>query len=233
MPTFGLLAPILAATALTRGPGPWYGHFAQHETCLSSLAPSVVSMPTWLRRLLEHPFARHPLVRKITGYSAGSVIALLCSQAAFAATLGWAHRGTTISSAVGFIGGAIPNYILNRRWAWRDRRGRGRKSEVTLYMVVSLATFIVSAGVTHVVKDWASHITADRGGVVGLTTLSYLAVSATFFVLKFFIYEKFVFKKHPAKRMVGPLRPMETPEMGPAAKLNHVLQQKKSDQILD
>lgn len=157
-----------------------------------------MSLPGFIRRFLEHPFARHPTVRKITGYSAGSVIALICSQAAFAATLGWAHRGTTISSAVGFVGGAIPNYILNRRWAWRDRRGRDRRSEVTLYMAVSFATFIVSAGVTHFVKEWATHVTADRGGIVGLTTLSYLAVSALFFVLKFFIYEILVFRKHPS-----------------------------------
>jgi putative flippase GtrA len=150
--------------------------------------------------MLEHPIARHPLVRKITGYSAGSVVALVVSQAAFAATLGWAHRGTTISSAVGFVGGAIPNYILNRRWAWRDRRGRDRRSELTLYMAVSFATFIVSAGVTHIVKEWAVRVTHDRGGVVVLTTLSFLLVSALFFVVKFFIYETFVFRKHAEDR---------------------------------
>lgn len=159
-----------------------------------------MKLPARLHELLQHPFARHPLVRKITGYSAGSVVALVVSQAAFAATLGWAHRGTTISSAVGFVGGAIPNYILNRRWAWRDRRGRDRRSELTLYMAVSFATFIVSAGVTHVVKEWAAHVTHDRGGVVGLTTLSFLLVSALFFVIKFFIYETFVFRKHSEDR---------------------------------
>lgn len=152
------------------------------------------------RRLLDHPFAQHPVVRKVTGYSAGSVVAIVVSEAAFAATLGWAHTGTTIASAVGFAGGAIPNYILNRRWAWRDRRGRDRRSEVTLYMVVSLATFIVSAGVTHFTKEWATHVTADRGAQVALTTVSFFAVSALFFVIKFFIYETFVFRKHPTER---------------------------------
>ena len=101
------------------------------------------------------------MLRRVTGYSAGSVVAIVISEAAFAAALGWGHTGTTVASAIGFLGGAVPNYILNRRWAWRDRRGRDRRTEVLLYMVVALATFVVSALVTH----WAeSAARAPDGG---------------------------------------------------------------------
>lgn len=148
------------------------------------------------REWLAHPLLKNPLVRRVTGYSAGSVVAIVVSEAFFAATLGWLHRGTTIASAAGFVGGAIPNYILNRRWAWRDRRGRTRQSEVTLYMVTSLATFVVSAIVTHEVEKFARHLTADRGGQVALVTLAFFGVSAVFFVVKFFIYETVVFRHH-------------------------------------
>jgi putative flippase GtrA len=149
--------------------------------------------PGWLRPHLE----RHPLLRRVTGYSAGSVVAIVLSEAAFAASLGWGHTGTTVASAVGFIGGAVPNYILNRRWAWRDRRGRDRRTEVTLYMVVALATFAVSAVVTHWAETAARHMTADAGWQVALTTGAYLVVSGVFFVLKFIIYETVVFTKAP------------------------------------
>ncbi|MGA3351732.1 MAG: GtrA family protein [Acidimicrobiales bacterium] len=156
--------------------------------------------PAWLRPHLE----RHPLLRRVTGYSAGSVVAIVLSEAAFAAALGWGHTGTTVASAVGFIGGAVPNYILNRRWAWRDRRGRDWRTEVLLYMAVALATFVVSAVVTHVAEDAARRLTANPGCQVALTTASYLAVSGVFFVLKFVIYETFVFTKAPeAKEIVG------------------------------
>ncbi len=150
-----------------------------------------------VRRWLDHPFARHPLARRVTGYSAGSAVAIITSEAAFAATLGWGHAGTTLASAAGFVGGAVPNYILNRRWAWRDRRGRDRRSEIFLYMVVSFATFLVSAVVTHWAEAWARQLTADRGGQVALTTAAFLAVSAVFFAIKFVIYETVVFRKHP------------------------------------
>lgn len=153
--------------------------------------------PANLQNLKEHPFVRHPLVRRITGYSAGSVVAIIISEAAFAAVLGWGHMGTTVASACGFIGGVAPNYVLNRRWAWRDRRGRNKRTEITLYMAVSLATFVVSAVVTHWAEAGARQLTADKGGEVALTTAAFLAVSAVFFVVKFLIYETLVFTKHP------------------------------------
>ena len=137
------------------------------------------------------------MLRRVTGYSAGSVVAIVISEAAFAAALGWGHTGTTVASAIGFLGGAVPNYILNRRWAWRDRRGRDRRTEVLLYMVVALATFVVSALVTHWAESAARHLTVDPGWQVALTTAAFLAVSGVFFVLKFVIYETVVFTRVP------------------------------------
>ena len=133
-------------------------------------------------------------------------MAIVLSEAAFAAALGWGHTGTTVASAVGFIGGAVPNYILNRRWAWRDRRGRDRRTEVALYMVVAMATFVVSAVVTHWAEAVARHLTADRGWQVALTTAAYLVVSGVFFVLKFVIYETVVFTRAPEASEIAKIR---------------------------
>jgi putative flippase GtrA len=162
-------------------------------------------------RWLDHPSLRHPLVRRITGYSAGSVVAVVVSEACFAAAYGWGHSGTTLASAAGFIGGAVPNYILNRRWAWRDRRGRSRRTEIALYMVVAVASFLVSAVVTHWAEAWARHLTAVRGAQVALITGAYLAVSALFFVVKFVIYETVVFRHAPS----GPARAGEGDVLSP------------------
>jgi putative flippase GtrA len=149
---------------------------------------------------MDHPVVKSPLIRRITGYSAGSVIALIVSEAAFAMTLGWGHTGTTVASLSGFVGGAVPNYILNRRWAWRDRRGRDRRSEVLLYMAVAMASFVVSAVVTHGAEIGVRGLTTDKGWQVAFVTLAYLGVSAVFFVVKFMIYETVVFKRHHEDR---------------------------------
>jgi putative flippase GtrA len=157
--------------------------------------------PPGTGRGLDHPLLRHPLVRRITGYSAGSVVAVIISEACFAAAYGWGHSGTTLASAAGFVGGAIPNYILNRRWAWRDRRGRSRRAEISLYMAVAIASFLVSALVTHWAEAGARQMTAVRGWQVALITAAYLGVSAVFFVVKFVVYETVVFRHAPAEQV--------------------------------
>jgi putative flippase GtrA len=152
--------------------------------------------------------AAHPLLQRITGYSAGSVIAAMTSEAAFAITLGWLHAGTTVASAAGFVGGAVPNYFFNRRWAWRaDRRGRSRRSELLLYVAVSLASFAVSAVATDWADDWARTVTSSGGWRVALVALTYLGVSALFFVGKFVAYELIVFTKGSRGSQASPGSP--------------------------
>jgi putative flippase GtrA len=162
-------------------------------------APAVVPPAdgTWKR------LSARPLVRKVTGYSAGSVIAAVTSEAAFAAAYGWGHSGTTLASLAGFIGGAIPNYFLNRRWAWKERSGRSRRHEILLYALVSLASFGVSALVTNWAEGAARHATSSHGWRVALVALAYLAVSGVFFVAKFAAYELVVFTKGPRRRSGG------------------------------
>jgi putative flippase GtrA len=143
---------------------------------------------------------RNPLVRRITGYSAGSVIALFTSELAFAGVFGYLHGGTTWASLAGFVGGAIPNYILNRRWAWQDRNGRSRRQELILYFSVAVASFLASVVVTNAAKNWARHLSSSHGIQVILVAAAFLAVSGVFFIGKFVIYELFVFTKSPGHR---------------------------------
>jgi putative flippase GtrA len=163
----------------------------------------VAESPGWTAHYLLH----HPLARRITGYSAGSVVAVVISESCFAAAYGWGHSGTTLASAAGFVGGAVPNYILNRRWAWRDRRGRNRRTEILLYMAVAIVSFLVSAVVTHWAEVGARDLTAVRGWQVTLITGAYLGVSAVFFAVKFVIYETVVFTRESDDGVEGALLP--------------------------
>jgi putative flippase GtrA len=148
------------------------------------------------RVIMDHPIAQHPTVRKITGYSAGSVVALATSTLAYALTFGL-HGGTVLASLFGFVGGAVPNYILNRRWAWRDHRGRSRRSEITLYMAVALSSFGSSILVTSYAERVARHLTHSADGKVALVTLAFVGVSGVFFIVKYVIYDLLVFKQQP------------------------------------
>jgi putative flippase GtrA len=172
-----------------RNPGLRQGNVGTDPTGETHEEPAPDTTSRWSTRSL----LGHPLARRITGYSAGSVVAVVISEACFAAAYGWGHSGTTWASAAGFVGGAVPNYILNRRWAWRDRRGRNRHQEILLYMAVAVVSFGVSAVVTHWAEIGARHLTTVRGWQVVLITAAYLGVSGAFFAVKFVIYEIVVF----------------------------------------
>jgi putative flippase GtrA len=107
--------------------------------------------------------------------------------------------GTTWATAAGFVGAAVPNYILNRRWAWADRRGRSRRAEVILYAAVAVTSFAAAALATHWAEAGAVRLFPQRGWQTAVLAAVYLAVSGVFFLIKFALYERVVFVPGPAE----------------------------------
>ncbi len=138
-------------------------------------------------------------LRRAVGYSLGSIVAAVTSVAAFSAAYDWGNAGPVLASAAGFVGGCIPNYILNRRWAWPDRRSEARIREATSYALVALVSFVVSAVATRYAEHAAAHLTDDHGWRVAMVATAFLAVSGMFFVAKFVIYHRLVFIGGPAE----------------------------------
>ena len=64
-----------------------------------------------------------PLAVRVTKYTAGSLVAAATSEIVLVVCYGTGLLGTTAASIVAFFAGAVPNYVLNRRWVWQ-RRGR-------------------------------------------------------------------------------------------------------------
>ena len=150
------------------------------------------------------------LLQRIAGYSLGSVIAAVTSELAFLIAFGPGGAGPAIASAAGFVGGAVPNYILNRRWAWADRRGRRRGTEMLLYGAVALTSYGASVLVTRATERWARHFTPDHTWQVLLVGAAYLLVSGVFFVVKFVLYHFAVFTAAPVSGAQSP-RPVPVP----------------------
>jgi putative flippase GtrA len=155
------------------------------------------SYPSAYARVADHRFVRR-FTRsagavKITKYAIGSVVALVTSVIVFA-ICDWAGQRTGISSALAFIAGAIPNWILNRRWAWKmDGRVEWMR-EIVAYTIISVLVWAASTWATGHTKTWATHhLTAGSGLRIIVTTGAYVAVQAVFFVVKYVIYDKWVF----------------------------------------
>ena len=141
-----------------------------------------------VRRITESGFAG-----KVTRYALGSLVALLTSVIVFALLL-LLGVNTTIDSVAAFLAGAIPNWILNRRWAW-EMNGRVEVvREVVGYVLVSATVLAASSLATGAMQHWVRHhITPNHGFRVLLVTGAYVFVQAVFFAVKFVIYDRWVF----------------------------------------
>jgi putative flippase GtrA len=140
-----------------------------------------------IRRARDSAFAR-----KIARYAIGSVIALLTSVVVFA-VLYVLGVGTTACSIAAFLAGAIPNWILNRRWAWKISGQVAFLREIVGYIAISLLALVGSSAATGWTQSQVQTIPAHHGIRVILVTASYVAVQAILFVAKFVVYEHWVF----------------------------------------
>jgi putative flippase GtrA len=100
---------------------------------------------------------------------------------------------TTACSIIAFVAGAIPNWVLNRRWAWslNGRIAIGR--EVFAYIAISALSLVATSLVTEWTQDRVQSLPAHTGLRVSIVTASYLAVFAVLFLAKFAVYEVWVF----------------------------------------
>ena len=129
---------------------------------------------------------------KITRYAIGSGIGLATRVVVFALmyVLG---INTTICSIGAFIAGAIPNWILNRRWAWKIRGQVSIMREIVGYILISIAVLVLSSAATGWTSSEVQSIPAHHGIRVLLVTASYVAVQFFFFGVKYIVYEHWVF----------------------------------------
>ncbi len=137
-------------------------------------------------------FRSSPLAGKVTRYAIGSVVALLTSIVVFA-VLYVLGAGTTFCSVAAFVAGAVPNWILNRRWAWQISGRVAFMREIVGYVAVSALALFLSSVATEWTQDRVQGIPAHHGFRVALVTASYVAVQVILFIGKFVVYEQWVF----------------------------------------
>ena len=146
------------------------------------------SLPLALR------FTRSAYAAKVTKYAIGSVIALLTSIIVFAVSYVILGGHPTTCSILAFFAGAIPNWILNRRWAWKITGRADFLREIVAYLAISGVVLVASSLSTSAMQSWVKgHVTPHHGIRVLLVTGAYVFVQAVLFVAKFVVYEKWVF----------------------------------------
>lgn len=142
---------------------------------------------------LAQRFSRSAYAAKVTKYAIGSVVALVTSVIVFA-VMDWMGVRTGIDSAAAFVAGAVPNWVLNRKWAWKLEGRAEFLREILAYTVISVLVWAASTWATGNTQNWTEHHVAPGSGLrVIITTGAYVFVQAVFFAVKFVIYDKWVF----------------------------------------
>jgi putative flippase GtrA len=148
-------------------------------------SPPARSMALWKDR---------GLMARIGKYTTGSVVAAISAEVTFIVVYGAGVR-STISTFVAFLAGAIPNYFLNRRWAWQ-RSGRAHRREVALYLAVILSSLVITMAFTWVGARIANHFFEHRTAQTVFVSAVYFFASGVTFVMKFVLFNRFVFIDH-------------------------------------
>ena len=104
-----------------------------------------------------------------------------------------AGASTTTCSVVAFVAGAIPNWSLNRRWTWAISGKIALGREVLGYIVVSALTLLASSEATGWTAQQVKSIPSHYGIRVALVTGSYLGTFAALLVIRFTLYDRWIF----------------------------------------
>jgi len=173
------------ASHLERDPETRSRHPAEDPDEIPGVAPST----SFVGQLTSSKF-----FIKIARYAIGSGIALATSTVVFGGLVLLGANNTTVDSVAAFVAGAIPNWILNRRWAWEQNGKTDVAREVVGYALVSLVALAASSYATGLTQTYVRHhVTADSGLRALLITGAYVGVQALLFVVKYVIYDRWVF----------------------------------------
>jgi putative flippase GtrA len=135
---------------------------------------------------------RHTRIVLWGRYTGASVVAGIISEAVFVVSY-WFGAIPLVASLLAFVAGAVPNYLMNRYWAWQRRGRPDRTRELIPYVLIVIVTALTAILVTTVADRWVhQHVTAHALQVT-LVAIAFLATYATMFVLKFVLFDRFIF----------------------------------------
>ncbi|HEY3528444.1 MAG TPA: GtrA family protein [Nocardioides sp.] len=127
---------------------------------------------------------------KLLRYLTGSVVATVCSEVAFVVLYGLLGVGTTWSSVLSWLAGAVPNFWLNRNWAWQRTGRPSLRREVLPYVAIILTTLVLATLLTHLADNWLHHEAVSSSVRVTLVAAVFLGTYVVVFALRFLLLER-------------------------------------------
>ncbi|MGH3437867.1 MAG: GtrA family protein [Sciscionella sp.] len=146
-----------------------------------------------LRGLLHRARQRHVMVR-LGKFAAASAVSTVISQLTLMGIYGLAGRTALLASICAFAAGSIPNFLINRHWAWGRRGAPNVGKELLPYLAVIVAGGIASTGLVTLADALLEPVLASRGWRTIILDLVYLGSYGLLFVVKFALLDRLVFR---------------------------------------
>jgi putative flippase GtrA len=136
------------------------------------------------------------LAPKLLRYFTGSVVATICSEVVFVALYGVLGMGTTWSSVLSWLAGAVPNFWLNRNWAWQRKGRPSLRDEVLPYVAIIVATLVLATVLTHATDVWLHHQGVSSSLRVAIVAAVFLGTYVIVFALRFVLLDRMFARLH-------------------------------------
>jgi putative flippase GtrA len=131
--------------------------------------------------------------KKAIRYTLVSVVSVAVSQAAFVIVFGILHWTARSSAIFATSVGAVPSYYLNRNWAW-GKTGRSHLwREVVPFWVIAFIGLAFSTWASDAAETYVEHHPVSHLAKTGIVDGAYFGAFALLWVLKFVIFNKFLF----------------------------------------
>jgi putative flippase GtrA len=128
------------------------------------------------------------MLRKLSTYTAGSVVAAGCSELALLLCYAVLHLPPAASAVIAWLCGALPNYWLNRSWTWQRTGRPDARRELLPYALIVLGTLALAVLVTRAVDSALS-----GSGAAARTTVvavAFLGVYVVMFLLRYLLLDR-------------------------------------------
>ena len=151
-------------------------------------------MATTLSEMLEK--FRGPEGRKLYRYSLASVVAVVISVVLLVFFNGVVGLSAWVSSTLATAIAAVPNYEMNRKWAW-GKTGRSHLwKEVVPFWALAFLGWAISTISVHAMETYAKQHHFSHVAVYGVGDVVYLAAFGVLWIGKFIIFNKLLFVHH-------------------------------------
>ncbi|MEI8406800.1 MULTISPECIES: GtrA family protein [unclassified Kribbella] len=160
-----------------------------------------------LAKVINGSGARRTRMLLWAKYSATSVVATVISQIAFALCY-WFGTAPLVATLVAFVSGTTPSYLINRHWTWGHKGRPGR--ELLPYAIIAVTSAVIAAIVTTVTDRLVQDDIDSHFWQTVLVSASYLGTYGVLFILKFVLFDRYVFAKTATDDPAEPRTPVAT-----------------------